>query len=291
MASRHVTGRRVQPQEYRGPATRAAHRFRKAGFPSRDRAHNAPTHLYQKRRLTLERTPGAILGPGGAMSDCCKAATAEPQRVFACPISGNRGKPVELQTVKALLTERALRRVGRSSHYFCPDPDCDVVYFDTAGSHYTKADVRIAVWQKEPFGQRTVCYCFGENEADIRAEMDRLGRSEAVERVRRHIQAWVQPDQQQQVSKTYGGRSRSATAVVAPRRIARVCAAADLQCHDARGEGGDERLRARVPSDDRLVYNVITPLAAAHGEQEVPAVRWAVWLVRHYPAGITARTG
>jgi len=55
-----------------------------------------------------------------------------------------------------------------SLHRFCPNTDCDVVYFDAAGSLYTRTDVRVPVWQKEPFGERMVCYCFGETEADIR---------------------------------------------------------------------------------------------------------------------------
>jgi hypothetical protein len=122
------------------------------------------------------------------MFDCCQAAS-ESQAVIACPISGSKGKPVELQTVKALLTERALRRMAASSHRFCPEPDCEVVYFDAAGNHYTKDDVRVPVWQKEPFGTRMICYCFGETEADIRTEMERGGHSHAVERVRRHIEA------------------------------------------------------------------------------------------------------
>lgn len=123
------------------------------------------------------------------MSSCCQVPASEPQAARLCPISRATGKPVELLTVKALLTENALRRVSTSPHRFCPDPDCDVVYFDAAGNHYTKADVRVPVWQKEPFGDRMVCYCFGENEAGIRAEMERLGRSDAVDRVRRHIEA------------------------------------------------------------------------------------------------------
>jgi hypothetical protein len=64
-----------------------------------------------------------------------------------------------------------------------------VVYFDAAANRYTKTDVRVPVWQKEPFGERMVCYCFGETEAGIRAEIERLGRSDAAGRVRGHIEA------------------------------------------------------------------------------------------------------
>lgn len=94
---------------------------------------------------------------------------------------------MELPTVKALLTERALARVGTSPHRFCPEPSCDVVYFDAAGACYRTTDIRVPVWQKKPFGQRMVCYCFGECEDQIRAEITTTGFSRAVDRVREHI--------------------------------------------------------------------------------------------------------
>ena len=123
------------------------------------------------------------------MSNCCAAFAASTDDGTSCPISGTSGKPVELQTVKALLTSEALQRLNTSSHRFCSEPACEVVYFDECGHTYSKADVRVPVWQKEPFGDRIVCYCFGENEADIHVEISTKGNSNAVERVRAHIEA------------------------------------------------------------------------------------------------------
>jgi len=104
-------------------------------------------------------------------------------------VSRTKGKPAELLTVKALLTETALQRLNNVAHRFCPDPSCGVVYFDAEGATYGKDDLRVPVWQKEPFGDRTVCYCFGVSEESIRAEIQTTGRSEATERVRAHIAA------------------------------------------------------------------------------------------------------
>src|SRR5206468_2559210 len=75
------------------------------------------------------------------------------------------------------------------AYRFCPDPRCAVVYFGEDGTIFTTSDLRERVWQKEPPGHRTVCYCFGENEADIAAELDQRGQSDAVQRVRDHIAA------------------------------------------------------------------------------------------------------
>jgi len=124
------------------------------------------------------------------MSNCCCPPTAQGGGACVCPASRTVGKAVETQTVKALLTDQALRRLTASNqHHFCADPACDIVYFDGAGAVYRRTDVRVPVWQKEPFGRRVVCYCFGESEDRIRMEIRATGRSTAVERIRAHISA------------------------------------------------------------------------------------------------------
>lgn len=125
------------------------------------------------------------------MSNCCDSGLCQAAGLEngACPVSRTKGVAVELQTIKALLTETALGRLEPGSYRFCADPACVVVYFDESGHTFMTTDLRVSVWQKEPFGERMVCYCFGENEADIRAEVARDGSSRAAERVRAHIQA------------------------------------------------------------------------------------------------------
>jgi hypothetical protein len=124
------------------------------------------------------------------MVDCCCPAPVDTEETRSvCPGSGTAGAPVELLTVKALLTETALTRLHPIEHRFCPDPTCDVVYFNALGDCYRRDDLRVEVWQKEPFGARLVCYCFGETEATIRDEIEMAGASRAVERVREHIAA------------------------------------------------------------------------------------------------------
>jgi len=91
--------------------------------------------------------------------------------------------------VKALLTEQALARFEPADYRFCADPRCDVVYFANHESRFSTADVRVPVWQKLPPGIRLVCYCFGESEASISAEVQLTGRSLAVQRIREHITA------------------------------------------------------------------------------------------------------
>jgi hypothetical protein len=123
------------------------------------------------------------------MSDCCCATKSTPSVAIRCPESGAQGSTVSEATVKALLTEAALTRFVPAEYRFCPDPNCLVVYFAAHGVVFRVADVRVPVWQKLPFGTRPVCYCLGETEGTIRAEIETTGRSLAADRIRAHIAA------------------------------------------------------------------------------------------------------
>jgi hypothetical protein len=126
---------------------------------------------------------------GHPMSEraCCAIALAELD-VSECPTCGTSGRVVDLQTVKALLLKAALARLELSGYRFCRNAVCETVYFSDSGSTvFGRADLRVPVWQKEPAGARMICYCFGENEADIRREIEQRGTSEAAQRVRKHV--------------------------------------------------------------------------------------------------------
>ena len=104
-----------------------------------------------------------------------------------CPACSGRSTPVEVSTIKALLTPPALAQLRLASFHFCASPQCDTVYFSTDGQIFQTAQVRVPVWQKLPEGARVLCYCFGENEFDMQAEIATEGRTGAIDRVRGHI--------------------------------------------------------------------------------------------------------
>jgi hypothetical protein len=122
------------------------------------------------------------------MTDCCKSGTEAKEHTNSCPRCGERGAAVELRAVKSLLKEGALVRVNCVSHRFCKTPSCQAVYYDEHGQVFVRDDVRVGVWHKEPYGERAICYCFGETESSIRTEL-LAGDSTAVARVRAHIEA------------------------------------------------------------------------------------------------------
>jgi len=122
------------------------------------------------------------------MNDPCDSPGAEPG-ARACATCTVRGTPVQLQTVKALLTEVALRRVQLTHHGFCANPTCETVYFGDAGDQFGTDEIRVPVWQKQPSGERLLCYCFGETESGIRSELSEHGRTDVVARIREYIAA------------------------------------------------------------------------------------------------------
>lgn len=125
------------------------------------------------------------------MSNCDRSPEdpADTRTAWRCPRSGSPGTPVGRQTLKALLKGSALTRLSQCEYRFCPDAHCPVVYFGANGDHFSTEDVRVAVWQKQPFADRQMCYCFGDSEGSIRAEIEACGHSSAAGRIREHITA------------------------------------------------------------------------------------------------------
>ncbi len=92
-----------------------------------------------------------------------------PHAMAACPVCGERGKPVQAQTVKALLAV-SLREVQSEEYLFCRTQTCPVVYFTPAGQSFSLEQVRERVYQKEPQAPDVfVCYCFRHTVGELLA--------------------------------------------------------------------------------------------------------------------------
>lgn len=88
----------------------------------------------------------------------------------SCPECAKTGRPVQGQTVKALLAV-TLREVRDGEYLFCRTQTCPVVYFSPDGKQtFTVEQVRERVYQKEPDAEDVfVCYCFRHTVGDVRA--------------------------------------------------------------------------------------------------------------------------
>lgn len=119
--------------------------------------------------------------------DCCAPKPSASRNGVGCPTCGTTGKTVPLLTLKALLIPSALASLEAGEAYrFCPEARCDVVYFSPT-RRYTRAAVKVAVYQKDPHPGTPACYCFGHTRADL----ERSAREGEAERLPQSIQAHI----------------------------------------------------------------------------------------------------
>lgn len=126
--------------------------------------------------------------PPEAGSSKCELSSA-PEAV-ACPPCGQKGKPVDILTVKAMLAV-PLTEIRSSDYQFCKTPDCPVVYFSTDGKQkFFEENLREKVHQKHPSDDRVpVCYCFKHTPQSITEEILRTGKSAVIESITAGIKA------------------------------------------------------------------------------------------------------
>jgi hypothetical protein len=116
--------------------------------------------------------------PPEAGKAACDLRTHDFQRTHrvedACPECGKVGKPIQGQTIKALLSV-SLRQLQDVKYLFCRTHDCPVVYFSAHGKQiFTIEQVRERVYQKEPEAEDIfVCYCFRHTVGDLHAASPR----------------------------------------------------------------------------------------------------------------------
>jgi hypothetical protein len=110
--------------------------------------------------------------PPEAGNAVCEVAKQHDQPIpFAtnvCPVCRTRGKRVQGQTIKSLLSV-SLREVKDVEYLFCKTQTCPVVYFSPDGAQtFTVAQIRESVYQKESNRLDVfVCYCFRYKVGDI----------------------------------------------------------------------------------------------------------------------------
>jgi hypothetical protein len=107
-----------------------------------------------------------------------------------CLINHKVGKKVNSLILKSMLV-LPINIITHSEYYFCPDPDCPVVYYSADNEQvFTEADLRERVYQKHPKDDDVfVCYCFKHKVGDIRKDVGEHGVSEIVEQINKGVQA------------------------------------------------------------------------------------------------------
>jgi hypothetical protein len=126
---------------------------------------------------------------GCAVCELPAAIERPPRSKAPCPQCGNAGKPVEGQTVRALVSV-SLLQVPQTDFLFCRTASCPVVFFASSGSPvFVTSQVREPVYQKEPPSNDVlICYCFHHQAGAIRASSDEQ-RATILESINGGVQA------------------------------------------------------------------------------------------------------
>jgi Zinc binding domain len=98
--------------------------------------------------------------------------TISEKEPYSCPECGKTGKPVQGQTLKALLSV-SLREIQDTAYLFCRTQTCPIVYFSSnSKKNFIVEQVRERVYQKEPEADDVfICYCFRYTVGDLRAAL------------------------------------------------------------------------------------------------------------------------
>ncbi|MED0680858.1 (2Fe-2S)-binding protein [Aneurinibacillus thermoaerophilus] len=95
------------------------------------------------------------------MDSCCQNHFQKSATFVRCPVCHQKGKSVQIITIKALLHPQALETIDPESNYaFCSNSFCEVVYFNGV-QFYGKDSLKVLVYQKDDALDVPVCYCFG----------------------------------------------------------------------------------------------------------------------------------
>ncbi|MER3482922.1 MAG: (2Fe-2S)-binding protein [Meiothermus sp.] len=121
------------------------------------------------------------------MDSCCQTSTEKPTMPTQCSVCNQKGKGVQLITLKALLQPIALETIRPELAYaFCTNSSCEVVYFSDEQT-FGKDMLKVAVFQKDDALDVPVCYCFGwTRERLIQAVQE---NQHPTERIREQVQA------------------------------------------------------------------------------------------------------
>lgn len=126
--------------------------------------------------------------PGGV---CCLVTekTEAPARAH-CPESGTSSRKVQHRTVEHLVKPERTPDIAATQYYYCAEADCPVVYFAQDGiPSFTTADIKVAVFSKDPGGDVNACYCFDWTRNRIRNELAETGKSTAAIEIAKKVKA------------------------------------------------------------------------------------------------------
>ncbi|KUK14603.1 MAG: copper chaperone Copz family protein [Synergistetes bacterium] len=100
-------------------------------------------------------------------SACCPQCGASREiSEERCPSCNAKGLYVKNLTVRHLVEERFLEKVGEEDYYLCMNPECDVAYYNNVAV-FLKDHLKVPIWFKRDANPKYVCYCSKVKEDDV----------------------------------------------------------------------------------------------------------------------------
>ncbi len=122
------------------------------------------------------------------MSQCCVVPHAGLPPT--CPMNGEATRPVGRKTVESLVKPDVRAVLTSEPYQLCNAPDCDTVYVSALGDHLiTKDMLTVRVGFKETEDPIPLCYCYGYDREDIRADIRQNGDTDIQKIITEHVRA------------------------------------------------------------------------------------------------------
>ena len=121
---------------------------------------------------------------------CHPAKPVDSLRNAECPQSRTLSGRVQLLTVEHMIKPELVGSISDSQYYYCDAADCPVVYFTQDGSGtFTRGDLQVAVYDKDPGDDVNVCYCFDWTRGRITDQIKTTGSSTAFDKISDELNA------------------------------------------------------------------------------------------------------
>lgn len=85
-----------------------------------------------------------------------------------CPVCKEEGTLVKNITVKHIVIDELIEKVGGNDYYLCMNDECDISYYNTESNIiFSKEQLKVPMWFKKEANPKYVCYCSKVTEGQV----------------------------------------------------------------------------------------------------------------------------
>lgn len=123
--------------------------------------------------------------------ECCLITdVSEAPATASCPVSQSVGRKIQQRTLESLLKPYARTLLEPVQYYYCPDPNCPIVYFSNVDVRtFSFGELTVPVFDKDKAENTPVCYCFDWTRKKIKDQIVETGKSAAAMEIAKKVKA------------------------------------------------------------------------------------------------------